>query len=110
MIQCIIGIEMMLIVIMVVNFVYRWASGAISYIRCKAVLAERLRVLDEMHRKTMDDMQCGRPYKWRYHEHESISYYDMMRQWWKPVGSFYKDHPCLSDTQPKTGEENHDAI
>jgi alkyl hydroperoxide reductase subunit AhpC len=67
--------------------------------RNDAVLAESLRVLDAIQSLNRQDIEQGKPCEWRYAEFRKVSYERMLLEFWKPVSSFYRNHPCLQESQ-----------
>jgi len=69
--------------------------GAYFWDRNNRTYKEVTRVIDLVSSKTKEDITNNRPWKWRYEALDSISYTRIFLTFWKPVESFYKDHPCL---------------
>jgi len=63
--------------------------------RNNKVFKERMRVLDSISDFAKEDIRNGRDFNWRYKELETISYNQMMWQFWIPVGKFFKEMDCI---------------
>ena len=61
------------------------------------VYEELKRVLTRVHILTNKDIIFGKDWKWRYDEIDTIPYNKMLREFWKPVHSYFADSKCCQD-------------
>lgn len=63
--------------------------GVFMLIRNHRVFKERERVREQMAAAATDDINHERPWEWRYQMYESVTYDQMVAQFWRPVRSFF---------------------
>lgn len=68
---------------------------ACALYRNRKVFLEKTRVLDEVYRLNVIDIECGVDHQWRRQAFEEITYEQMFWKFWIPVKDFYRDHRCL---------------
>jgi len=77
--------------VIILLFVVATAFCAVMLIRNEKTYRYRIRLLDEIHRASIRDIDLGRKWAWRYDYLNSVSYKEMANKFWKPLDSFYKD-------------------
>ena len=66
-------------------------SSFLMLFRNKLVWKYRKVVLNELSKKTNEDVENEREWLWRYDKFDEVTYNEMMYKFWKPLSSFYKD-------------------
>ena len=66
-------------------------SSFLMLFRNKLVWKYRKMVLNELSKKTNEDVANEREWLWRYDKFDEVTYNEMMYKFWKPLSSFYKD-------------------
>lgn len=65
-------------------------------VRNEKVHAELMRVLNIVDSIAKEEIDEGKGFpEWRYSWFKPHLYDEMLFKFWKPVDSFFKDHPCL---------------
>lgn len=61
-----------------------------------AVADYRRKILFKIDAACRDDIFSGREWQWRFDDYDTVSYDDMMRQFWRPLDSFYADSAFIT--------------
>ncbi len=73
----------------------------VIWIRNDLVHNERHRIITLIYELSLNDLEKTKSDKglnnWRFELFHTISSAKMVFQFWKPVKSFYKNHPCLKE-------------
>ena len=59
--------------------------------RVDGIYKYRMGLLDQISRASKRDIDLSRKWKWRYDYLDSVSFGKMLKMFWKPLDSFYKD-------------------
>jgi len=68
---------------------------AIILIRNMKVYKYKTKLLEQVSRAADRDIDLHRKWRWRYDYLDSVSYGKMVKMFWKPLDSFYKDKSCI---------------
>lgn len=68
------------------------ATG-IAMVRGEIVGRYRSELIDRIAKRSGEDAERGLDYLWRWRRFDAITYYDMLRRFWKPCRSFWGDDP-----------------
>ena len=66
-------------------FIYRSVSHGVY----------QLKMIDRIALLVEEDIRLGLPWKWRYDEFSKPQPKHMILYFWRPIASFYINHPCL---------------
>lgn len=66
-------------------------SCVIMLIRNQKVFKYKMKLLRQVSYAAKRDINLGHNWKWRYDYFESVGYNQMMKKFWKPLDSFYRD-------------------
>ena len=81
---------MIIQVFFTISFVLMFIS---IYIFIRNCLVNRYRgiLLQGITKKSKEDIENEKEWKWRYDEFDEVTYDEMMYKFWKPLSSFYED-------------------
>lgn len=64
--------------------------------RNRSVAVYRRKILSKIDVAGRDDILSGRDWFWRFQYFDTVSYDDMMCQFWRPLDSFYADSAFIT--------------
>jgi hypothetical protein len=82
----------------------------VNILRSPKVLKERKRVLELVHKLSLEDVRAGKDFIWRYEEFKSVNFFVMIFSFWRPIKSFYKDMDCINKDITKSEGEIHGTL
>ena len=75
--------------------------SSIMMFRNKKVYQYSNKILDQVSIAAKSDISKGRNFEWRYNAFNSVSYVEMVNQFWRKLDSFYPDKSFID---PKAKE------
>lgn len=87
-------------VVMPTLLIAAWLALAycvLMLIRNERVSNYRKRIIEEVSKQSKRDISRSRSWEWRYEAYSAVSYEAMMKEWWRPLASFYPDKRFLEE-------------